>query len=594
VTEFELTPQRHLTSALSSAVSIAEVANAILVHGLQQLEARTVSLWLVNEDGTTLDYVGGAGAVLTDVTQFASMPLDADLPGPVVVSTGEPIIYRSTSARNERWPELAPLPSASEASAVLPMQARDEMMGCLSIGYDTARDIGAAELMQLMIVADQCALALDRARLVERERRARETLEFLSEATSVMVSALDAGDVLDQLTSHAVPTIADWCGVWVHDGGYLRRTALKIAGADELAQRLLTEEAEISIEADVPMAQAWRTGEFEHVAKPGDVLIDAIYREAADAVRAIGLHDIIVCPILARGLRLGVITFSFTTSNRRYTPEVFAAAVGLAARAGVALDIAQRFERERTTAATLVAAMLPERLPAIAGWSIVARYLPAGDAVCGDWYDVTALPGRELLVGVGDSAGHGLPAAALMAELRNAARGLAIAGHQPGHLLDDLSVLAEQNSLESFATAAYGRLDPTTGAGTWSLAGHPPPLVVPARGRPRFIQVPTRPALGVPGGHSTDCFFTLEPGDTLLLYTDGLIERRGELLDVGFDRLARAAAAPVSDAAELADRLIEALCADLRDDCCLLVLHRHAPDDPQVGHVDEVDTGTSP
>jgi GAF domain-containing protein len=575
MTELEMSPLRRLTMALGSAIASDEVADAILLHGLHELGALTVSLWLIGEGGTTLDYAGGAGSVTPGVERFASIPLSTDLPGPVVVSTAEPIVYRSTLERNERWPDLASVPSATEASIILPLEARQEVIGCLSVGFADMRDIDDDELAHLLTVADQCALAIDRARLLDRERRARETLEFLAEATRVMVSALDPVDVIDQLLSHAVPQVADWCSVFVHDAGVLRRTALKIAGAAELADRILREAAVVSVDADTPMSRAFQSGRDEHVATPDFQLIETLYGDAATVISELGMHDVVVCPIVTRGTRIGVISFAFTTSNRRFTPEVLAVATGLAARAGVALDVAQRFDRERRTAATLVAAMLPNRLPVIDGWSVVARYLPAGDAVCGDWYDVTLLPDGHLLIGAGDAAGHGLPAAALMAELRNAARGLAIAGHEPAHLLDDLSALAEQGSGESLATAAYGRLDLKTGGGRWAVAGHPAPLLIPFGAPPQYLDLPARPPLGVDAVPAEDREITLETGDSLLLYTDGLVERRGESLEDGLARLLAAAVSAPRDANGLADGIVEALCGDLSDDCCVLVVQRH-------------------
>ncbi|HEX2384280.1 MAG TPA: GAF domain-containing SpoIIE family protein phosphatase [Acidimicrobiales bacterium] len=574
MTELEMSPLRRLTTSLSSAVSSDEVAAAILQHGLIELGALTVSLWLIDPESAALEYAGGAGAVPSEVERFASIPLGADLPGTVVASTREPIVYRSAAERNVRWPALASVPGATEASVVLPLEARNDIIGCLTVGFADERDIDSEELAQLLTAADQCALALDRAHLLDRERRARETLEFLAEATRLMVSALDPIDVLDQLLSHAVPLMADWCCVFVHDEeGVLRRTALKVADQPELGERVLTESVDVRIASDVPVARAWRTGRPEHIAEPSAPLIDELFGAAADDVRRLGWRDVVVCPIIARGNRVGVITFAFTTSNRRYTSEVLMAATGLAARAGVALDVAQRYARERTTAATLVAAMLPERLPVVDGWSMVARYLPSGDAVCGDWYDVMPLPDGQLLIGVGDAAGHGLPAAALMAELRNAARGLAFAGHQPTRLLADLSALAAQHSLDSFATAAYGRLDPATGIGSWAVAGHLPPLLVPADGPPRYVDGRSSPPLGV-RGPASDHRIDLGPGDTLVLYTDGLVERRHESLDQGLARLQSVVAGQVPDASELADRVVASLCQELSDDCCLLIVRR--------------------
>jgi len=590
VTELELSPLRRLATALSAAVSSDEVADAILRHGLLELGALTVGLWLIDRESAALEYAGGAGAVPSEVRRFASIPLGSDLPGTVVVSTREPIVYRSTVERNARWPELASIPSPTEAAVVLPLEARDDIIGCLSVGFAEDREIGEDELAQLLTAADQCALALDRAHLLDRERRARETLEFLAEATQLMVSALDPIVVLDQLLDHAVPLMADWCCVFVHDeDGELRRTALKIAGEPQLAERILTESPELRIASDAPVARAWRTGQPEHIARPSASLVDELFGVTADDVRRLGWRDVVVCPIIARGNRVGVITFAFTTSMRRYTSEVHMAAAGLAARAGVALDVAQRFARERTTAATLVAAMLPERLPVVDGWSIVARYLPSGDAVCGDWYDVTTLPDGQLLVGVGDAAGHGLPAAALMAELRNAARGLAFAGHQPTHLLADLSALAAQSGLDSFATAAYGRLDPATGAGLWAVAGHVPPLLLRAGRPPTYVDMPSSPPLGV-AGTASDHLIELAPGDTLVLYTDGLIERRHESLDEGLARLETVVAGQDLDTTALANRIVAKLCQDLSDDCCLLIVRRDGavPDNSVTTRVSEL------
>src|SRR3954452_9823961 len=117
-----MSPLRRLTTALSAAVSSDEVADAILRHGLLELGALTVNLWLIDRESAELAYVGGTGAVPSEVKRFASIPLGSDLPGPVVVSTREPVVYRSVAERNARWPELSSVPSAAEAAVVLPLE----------------------------------------------------------------------------------------------------------------------------------------------------------------------------------------------------------------------------------------------------------------------------------------------------------------------------------------------------------------------------------------------------------------------------------------------------------------------------------------
>ncbi len=578
MTDLNTNPLRRLTAALGSAITSDEVADAILQHGLRELGALAVSLWLITDDASALEYTGGAGVIAYDIQNFSRLPLEADLPGTIAVSTREPIVYRSNTERNARWPDLEGVRSATATSVILPLVARNEVIGCLSVGFGVERDVDADELARLLTAADQCALAIDRARLLDREREARQTLEFLAEATRLMIGSLDPEVVLDQLLTYAVPLVADWCCVFVHDKGVLRRTAVKIAHDEDFSARILRDAPDVPLMSDMPIALAWRSGDPVHVPTPTAELAHDMFGELAPEVLSRGWHDLVACPIMARGTRVGVITFAFTTSSRHYDEVLLAMASGLAARAGVALDVARRFERERMTAATLVAAVLPERLPQVQGWSIAARYMPAGDTVCGDWYDVASLPDGQLLVGVGDAAGHGLMAATLMAELRNAARGLAFAGQRPTRLLDDLSALAALNVVDSFATAAYGRLDPSTGEGWWALAGHPPPLLLRPEAPPAFVSLPRRPPLGIKNvkdeilpDHRVD----LRPGDTLVLYTDGLVERRRADLDTGLARLETIASGAVSDAGTLADKIVDGLCTrDMEDDCSVLVIHR--------------------
>jgi serine phosphatase RsbU (regulator of sigma subunit) len=239
------------------------------------------------------------------------------------------------------------------------------------------------------------------------------------------------------------------------------------------------------------------------------------------------------------------------------------------------------YHEQRHVAVTLQHSLLPQTLPVHEGIQLAARYVPgtAGIDVGGDWYDVVELPGGRLFFTVGDVAGRGLGAASLMARLRNAVNTLALDGADPATVLTKVSRQVDAGSDGRFATVLCGRLDPASGELLVSSAGHPPPLLVrgtePAERQ--FLAVTTGPPIGL-GAHSYGhAGLRLGAGDTLLCYTDGLVERRGELLDTGLERLRRAAGA-AGDPQALLDAVVAALATpDAPDDVALLALRLTAP-----------------
>jgi serine phosphatase RsbU (regulator of sigma subunit)/anti-sigma regulatory factor (Ser/Thr protein kinase) len=249
-----------------------------------------------------------------------------------------------------------------------------------------------------------------------------------------------------------------------------------------------------------------------------------------------------------------------------------------AARAAPALERARLFdalEREHNAAVGLQRSLLPHRLPSIVGAPVAARYLPARDEVGGDWYDVMPLHRGLVGLAIGDVSGHGIRAAALMGEVRAALRAYAYEGHAASDVLQRLDRLMGATRERGMATAAYGIFDPDTGSFRYSLAGHPPPLVVSADGEARLLAgEPPAPPLGsVPYAGYTDHETTLVGGDILLLYTDGLIERRGERLREGLDRLV-ATAAGATTAGGLCDQLARELLPEggAADDVAMVAL----------------------
>jgi anti-sigma regulatory factor (Ser/Thr protein kinase) len=212
----------------------------------------------------------------------------------------------------------------------------------------------------------------------------------------------------------------------------------------------------------------------------------------------------------------------------------------------------------------------------LGGTAIAARYLPAGAdvEVGGDWYDVIPLPDGRLGLAVGDVAGHGVSAAAFMGQLRMALRVYARENLSPSRALERLSRIPLERRPPTIATVWYGQLDPETGRLVFASAGHPPPLVVDADGEARFVEELRAPPLGVTAAASPpESSCTLDTGSGLLLYTDGLIERRGVPIDVRLERLRRVVENGPADLEDLADHVVQALVDEtLRDDVALLAV----------------------
>jgi PAS domain S-box-containing protein len=258
--------------------------------------------------------------------------------------------------------------------------------------------------------------------------------------------------------------------------------------------------------------------------------------------------------------------------------------------AGSATDIHERrtmeerlrevYEREHRIAETLQRSLLPERLPIIEGLSMSARYLPAGHgaAIGGDWYDAVELKDGRVAVVVGDVVGHGLRAAAAMGQLRNAFRAYALVESTPSEVMARMNRLTIEAGEETIATALVLMLERETGELTYSSAGHPPALVVYREGA-RFLEG----GRSMPVGAAEAAIFreetaVLEAGATLVLYTDGLVERRDQSLDERFEELADVAAGGALGLEDLCDRILAQLLGpgEPADDVALIAVRTEA------------------
>jgi anti-sigma regulatory factor (Ser/Thr protein kinase)/putative methionine-R-sulfoxide reductase with GAF domain len=294
-------------------------------------------------------------------------------------------------------------------------------------------------------------------------------------------------------------------------------------------------------------------------------------------LREAGVRSLLGVPLIVEGHVVGVLHVG-TLAPREFTNEDAALLQLAAARAAPAIERARLFDaldREHRNAVALQRSLLPDRLPDIPSMDVAAGYLPSLDEVGGDWYDVIDLPRGHVGMAIGDVAGHGVRAASLMGQLRTGLRAYALEGHGAGETLKRLDQLLQTIRGRGMATAAYAVIAPETGAVTLASAGHPPPVLISAAGEARFLQVKSAPPLGtLPFSTFHEVQTTLEPGETLLMYTDGLVERRGEALTVGLERLRAAASMSVSAEAlcqHVLHKLVPALGA--ADDVALVALH---------------------
>jgi anti-sigma regulatory factor (Ser/Thr protein kinase) len=262
---------------------------------------------------------------------------------------------------------------------------------------------------------------------------------------------------------------------------------------------------------------------------------------------------------------------------------VFAVVHDLPRSSGSPRDSLASGERQRArdledVALALQRSLLPRALPDVLGTELCGHYVPASESleIGGDFYDATALGDGRLVLTIGDVAGHGVLAAAVMGQVRQAVRAYAFEGHPPAALMDRLDLLVSDGGL-AMTTCLCGIFDPASGVLRFSNAGHPPPLLRRADGTVERVGAGLSHPLGVTLGHQhVEAELTLAVGEALLLYTDGLVERRGEIIDAGIDRLAERLASDFTGSQDACEQIVADLEANLPDDVAVLVVTRTA------------------
>lgn len=299
-----------------------------------------------------------------------------------------------------------------------------------------------------------------------------------------------------------------------------------------------------------------------------------------NGANGLGAGPAVTVPLVARGRALGAVIVVAAEGSPMFSTDDLALLESLASRAGIAIENARLYEREHEIATELQRAMLPAELPRPSGVRFQARYLTTAAElrVGGDWYDAFSLPDGRIACCVGDVVGTGIRAASAMGQLRSAVRALAATSAGPAAVLERLDAFAKFVEGGPMTTVVYAEIDTERQLVRYACAGHPPPLLVDRDGV-RFLEGGRSAPLGCFG--TTERVEAVEPLSNtaaLVLYSDGIVERRGEPLDIGLDRLATAASELlVSDGgvAEGIDELVERMLEGVRqrDDVCVLYVY---------------------
>ncbi|MFI6565054.1 SpoIIE family protein phosphatase [Streptomyces sp. NPDC050534] len=383
-----------------------------------------------------------------------------------------------------------------------------------------------------------------------------ERLALLAETTTQLTSTLDADETLRRLVGLVVPRLADWAIVdLITDRDEVWRAVVVHAEGETLVHRddLQGPMPPVPQASQMPLSRALRgvastlAGRQTYDRAP-DSGIAVEQRHLFDAT---GMHSAAIAPIRSTREVLGALTAGRSENTVPFAPADLPLIEDIARRAGLALDNARLYQRQRKVAETMQNHLLPQT-PGVPGLRMTARYLPAPHAsqVGGDWYDAFPLADGSTALAIGDVVGHDLEAAAGMAQVRNMLRAYAWSqAEPPSRIVERLDEAIQHITDVTMATMIFARIE-AADDGTWHLAwtnaGHPPPLLISQDGVAHYLTAGHGLLLGTGAGRERpDATASLPPGSTLVLYTDGLIEDPGQTLDVGLDRLRRHAAALV-------------------------------------------------
>ncbi len=527
---------------LSGADSVDTVTKIVTEHIADAVGASIAALAI--REGGQVRLIGLRGLPEAEARRWESFPLTQKLPATDVIRSGRSLVMSGADVIADAYPDLPDMDRGERTLVVLPLRVVGVVTGSIALSIPGPGGIDPTEVELLEVMADTCGQALERIDAMALARQQTSRLSFLAEASIVLASSLDLDVTLARVTRLAVPTFADWCAVDVVRDGALHRLAVAHVDPEkvDLARRLHERWPPDPAAPTGP----WRvvhTGQAELLREITDEMLvaGASDDEQLRVARELHLRSAVLVPLLVRGQVIGVLSWVSTDEERLYDEDDLHFAEHLARRAATAIDNSELHSQTRDAAQQLQRAVHPEVMVPGGGWSVACHYEPSGRTeVGGDFYDGFELADGRYVVFIGDVMGRGVAAAAAMTEMRAATRAFASVDPEPASVVSRLDRMALSYGREQLVTMVYGVADAATGEVVMTNAGHPPALVLRAGGTVEALPYADGPPVGLSEGGRREVTATLGVGDSLVLYSDGLIERRGESIDDGLARLAQA------------------------------------------------------
>ncbi len=541
----KLTRLARVTAELVMADTSEAVTKIVISHVADAVGATLASLTLL-EDEETLHLVGLRGGDELDMKQWRRSSLHTRTPVSDAIRTGKRVVLTGERVIAEKYPDLPTAARGQRSLLCLPLRVSTRTIGAIGLSFPGLQTPDAAELEYYEVLADTCAQALDRISAQENAARQTTRLTFLADASSELASSLDYQATLRNVARLAVPTFADWCAIDVLQDGRLFRVTVEHPDPEkvELA-RVMAERYPPDPDAPSGPWNVIRTGRTELIPEITDELLVAASRdeEQLRLARELRLRSALTVPLIARGKALGVITWVFAESDRLYGPEDVAFAEDLGKRAAIAIDNSELHSQTLAAATELQRAVLPAALPTPEGWDLASYYAPSGRTeVGGDFFDVLPLDGGRLALFVGDVMGRGVEAAAAMAQIRAAVRAYAAVDPTPASVMERLDLMYTTYPTDQMVTLVYLVADPAADELVVANAGHPAPMVLRGDGTAEQLPAAEAAPLGTVSQSRAQASYPFGRGDTVLAFTDGLAERRGEDIDQGLERVRRSLA----------------------------------------------------